>query len=189
MSNHSSSDYTVAPTTPTSSLLFSNLFSLQGRGGVDSSNNNSNASAGDVDQKVVLITGGGSGIGAYTAIGLALNGCRVYVVGRRQAKLEKVRDEYAKRVSDLSSEEAKGAGKGNIVPLTADVSSKGGIEQLVVDFMQKGEDRLDVLINGAGVLTKVGLGPEDKNDGECCVCAAVLIGCMERRGTIARQQD
>lgn len=41
-----------------------------------------------VKGKRVLITGGGSGLGQNLAEGLANNGARVYVVGRRKDKLE-----------------------------------------------------------------------------------------------------
>ena len=51
-----------------SSLSLDNLFGLQGR--------------------VALVTGGGSGIGWMIARGLATNGVKVYITGRRKHKLE-----------------------------------------------------------------------------------------------------
>ena len=44
-----------------------------------------------VKDQVVVITGGGSGLGAYTALALDVNGAsKVFILGRRQASLEKV---------------------------------------------------------------------------------------------------
>ena len=40
--------------------------------------------------KTALITGGGTGIGAASAVGLARAGCRVMIAGRREEKLRSV---------------------------------------------------------------------------------------------------
>jgi len=41
-----------------------------------------------VEGKLALVTGGGSGIGNMVARALAMNGAKVYIVGRRKDKLD-----------------------------------------------------------------------------------------------------
>ena len=69
-----------------SSLSLDNLFGLQGR--------------------IALVTGGGSGIGWMIARGLATNGVKVYITGRRKHKLEE----------SAASFNQNNQGKGLVVP-------------------------------------------------------------------------
>lgn len=62
------------------------------------------------------MTGGGTGLGLITATSLAANGARVYITGRRLEALE----EAAKLGTPKD-------GKGEIIPIQADVSNKEGI--------------------------------------------------------------
>ncbi|KAF5016589.1 hypothetical protein F66182_11686 [Fusarium sp. NRRL 66182] len=94
----------------------------------------------NVKGKVALITGGGSGIGLMAVQALAVNGAKVYIVGRTEEKLE--------RVAELYSTGQNGAGQ--IIPIVADVTKKSDIERLVSDFKSK-EDHLSILINNAGI--------------------------------------
>ncbi len=81
--------------------------------------------------KVVLITGGGTGIGAAIAERYAAEGAHVVVVGRRKAVL----DEVAERIGALA-----------LVADAADAASaRGVVEATVARF-----GRLDVLVNNAG---------------------------------------
>jgi NAD(P)-dependent dehydrogenase (short-subunit alcohol dehydrogenase family) len=83
--------------------------------------------------RVVLITGGGSGIGESTAEIFADHGWRVMITGRREAPLAAVaarRTEIRYRVADVS--EAEQAGE--LVARTVDAYG-----------------RLDVLVNNAGI--------------------------------------
>ncbi|KAL1967089.1 hypothetical protein VTN77DRAFT_3613 [Rasamsonia byssochlamydoides] len=92
----------------------------------------------NVKGKVALITGGGSGIGLMATQALAVNGAKVYIVGRTEEKLDRVAELYGANIA------------GQIIPLTADTSHKGSIAQLVKDFASR-EEHLSVLINNAGI--------------------------------------
>lgn len=92
----------------------------------------------DVSGKVVLITGGGSGIGLMATQALATNGAKVYICGRTEEKLEKVAELYGKDIP------------GSIIPVTADVSKKEEIRKLV-QFISEREKCLCILINNAGI--------------------------------------
>jgi hypothetical protein len=69
----------------------------------------------NVKDKVALVTGGGSGIGLMITQTLAVNGAKVYIVGRTEEKLEKVAEVHGKDIP------------GQIIPLQGDVSSKEGV--------------------------------------------------------------
>jgi NADP-dependent 3-hydroxy acid dehydrogenase YdfG len=48
----------------------------------------------DLTGQVALVTGGGTGIGYMISTGLASNGAKVYITGRRADVLEKVAREW-----------------------------------------------------------------------------------------------
>jgi retinol dehydrogenase 14 len=92
--------------------------------------------------KVILITGASSGIGEATAMGLGGLGASVVAVMRVQSPRA---ESATKRI-----EESTKKGGGSVYPMYSDLSSQSSIRQLVQDFDQR-FDRLDVLINNAGV--------------------------------------
>ncbi|RVX67006.1 hypothetical protein B0A52_09220 [Exophiala mesophila] len=92
----------------------------------------------DVQGKVALITGGGSGIGLMATQALATNGAKVYIVGRTEEKLDKVAETFGKDIP------------GQIIPVAADVSKKEEIKKLV-DTISSKEKCLCILINNAGI--------------------------------------
>jgi NADP-dependent 3-hydroxy acid dehydrogenase YdfG len=91
-----------------------------------------------IDGKVVLITGGGTGLGAETARHLASKGAILAIAARRRNKLDEV-------VAQIT-----GAG-GRACAYLLDVSDKkqfkGVVDVVIADF-----GRLDVLINNAGLM-------------------------------------
>ncbi len=94
----------------------------------------------DLSEKLVLITGGNSGIGKHTAIGLAKRGAQVVITSRNpdkgQAALAEIR-------------EASGGGKVELMRL--DLASFDSIRAFAASFTQA-HDRLDSLINNAGLI-------------------------------------
>lgn len=86
--------------------------------------------------KVVIVTGGGSGIGAATAHRFGAEGATVVVTGRTQEKLDKV-------VADAP------AGS-TLVAKVADTSDEQAVSQLVADVVAE-HGRLDTLVNNAAV--------------------------------------
>lgn len=70
----------------------------------------------NVKDKIALVTGGGSGIGLMITQTLAVNGAKVYIVGRTEEKLEKVVEVHGKDIS------------GQIIPIVGDVRTKDGVQ-------------------------------------------------------------
>lgn len=70
----------------------------------------------NVKGKVALVTGGGSGIGLMITQALAVNGAKVYIVGRTEEKLERVVEVHGKGIA------------GQIIPFQGDVASKDGVK-------------------------------------------------------------
>ncbi|KAL8690747.1 MAG: hypothetical protein Q9218_003868 [Villophora microphyllina] len=99
----------------------------------------------NVKDKVALVTGGGSGIGLMCTQALAVNGAKVYIVGRTEEKLERVAETHGKDIS------------GQIIPITADITNKKDIQKLVDEISSK-EKCLCFLINNAGINTSTQQG-------------------------------
>lgn len=81
-------------------------------------------------QKVILVTGGSSGIGFEAAQRLARMGHRVYAAARRTALMEPLKAD-------------------GITPLALDVTDDASRRQCVDTILQR-EGRIDVLVNNAG---------------------------------------
>jgi len=96
----------------------------------------------NVQDWVVVISGGGTGIGLMIAQAFANNGARVYILGRREDAL-------------CRAVEAHGGDKlvhpsGKIVPLPCDITSKESIENFIRQLAAH-ERHVDVLVNNAGI--------------------------------------
>lgn len=92
-----------------------------------------------IDGKVVIITGCNTGIGWETAVDLARRGGRVYMACRNYEKCEKARLEIIQET-----------GNENVFNCQLDLESLNSVRQFVENFL-KLENRLDILINNAGV--------------------------------------
>ena len=91
-----------------------------------------------IEGKVVLITGGGTGLGAETARLLASKGAIVAVAARRRNKL----DEVVAQITD-----AGGRARAYLLDVADKKQFKAVVDVVVADF-----GRLDVLINNAGLM-------------------------------------
>ena len=87
-----------------------------------------------LSEKVVLITGGGSGVGAAIARVCAREGARVVVIGRDEVKLKAVCDSIGRAATCFA----------------ADVTDRPRVKE-VVDGVIADRGRIDILVNNAGV--------------------------------------
>ncbi|KAK7035971.1 hypothetical protein R3P38DRAFT_2909957 [Favolaschia claudopus] len=92
----------------------------------------------NVQGRIVLVTGGGSGIGKMIAAGFVENGATVYIAARKESQLREA-------VQDLNK---LGSGKAHYI--VANVGSKAGCDALISEF-KKRESKLHVLVNNSGV--------------------------------------
>ncbi|HEY4822053.1 MAG TPA: SDR family oxidoreductase [Candidatus Bathyarchaeia archaeon] len=96
-----------------------------------------------IDGKMCIVTGGNSGIGKATALGLAELGGSIIIVCRNKREGEATQ-------SDIKTK----SGNENVHLLAADLSSMQSIRQLADDF-KRTYQKLHVLVNNAGeILTK-----------------------------------
>jgi NAD(P)-dependent dehydrogenase (short-subunit alcohol dehydrogenase family) len=84
-------------------------------------------------QKVVVITGGTSGIGLATAQAFAREGASVYITGRRQEALDKALEQL----------------EGDVIGIQGDTSSLADLDRLY-DTVQQRHAQIDVLFANAG---------------------------------------
>lgn len=98
----------------------------------------------DFNDKVVLITGASSGIGAATAIYFSKLSAKLVLVGRKEANLKRIA---------LYCEKTKGL---KPLPITADVTEESDTERIINTTIEH-YGKLDVLINNAGVIGMGGI--------------------------------
>ncbi|KAJ7695963.1 short-chain dehydrogenase [Mycena rosella] len=90
----------------------------------------------DLTGLVALVTGGGTGIGLMISQGLATNGAKVYITGRRKDVLDKVVAAWDQQ-------------KGSLIAVQMDVTSRESITA-VKTMIQEKEGKLHILVNNAG---------------------------------------
>lgn len=105
----------------------------------------------DFSEKVALITGSSSGMGAAIALALARNGCtRLTITGRDSVALAKVADQIRQACGQSP------------LQILGDLSTEPHLPELLVsETVAQYDGRLDYLINCAG-----GMSMEDKFDSE-----------------------
>jgi NAD(P)-dependent dehydrogenase (short-subunit alcohol dehydrogenase family) len=112
---------------------------------------------GQVQGKVVLVTGGSSGIGLAAAHKIAAAGAITVIVGREQEKLGAAKAEIEAAIKAASASHAGGkkhGGEGDriagkVVTVSADLASIEGCDKLVAELVER-FGGVDVLINNAG---------------------------------------
>ncbi len=122
-----------------------------------------------MDDKVALVTGGGSGIGEAAAQRLAGEGARVFIVGRRLERLTAVADRI-------------GATGGIIKCCSVDLSTRTGGSEAVAAAVAWG-GRLDILVNAAGTFPATPVDNLDDDDWEDAL--AINLGAVMRTSRAA----
>ncbi len=91
---------------------------------------------GQLDGKVAIVTGGGSGIGKGIARAYAEEGCAVVIAGRNAQRLDAV------------AEELRATGS-TIVPIPTNVTDEAQVKALFAQTMKQ-FGRLDIVVNSSG---------------------------------------
>jgi len=87
--------------------------------------------------RTVLVTGGTSGIGKETAVGLAALGAHVAITGRNRERTEE------------AAREIRAAAGGRVDAFAADMSAQSDVRRLADEVLQR-LPRIDVLVNNVG---------------------------------------
>ncbi|KAI0334378.1 NAD-P-binding protein [Cubamyces sp. BRFM 1775] len=96
----------------------------------------------DLTGKVMIVTGGNSGIGFTAALHLARRGAKVYIGARSEQR--------AKAAIERMRAEGLQPGNGTLEWFMLDLSDPRKAKESAHEFMKR-EDRLDVLVNNAGM--------------------------------------
>ena len=90
--------------------------------------------------KTAIVTGANSGLGYYTALGLAEKGAQVIMACRNTVKGEEARQELLKRIPGARLE-----------VMELDLADLASVQAFAAKFIKQ-HDRLDLLVNNAGLM-------------------------------------
>ncbi len=91
----------------------------------------------NVEGKIVIVTGGSSGIGEMISAGYLANGAKVYITARKEVQLYKTADELSNKYD------------AECIAIPGDLSTLKGIDNFYEEICKK-ENSIDFLINNAG---------------------------------------
>jgi retinol dehydrogenase-12 len=94
----------------------------------------------DLTNKVAIVTGSNTGIGKYTALGLAKLGAQVILACRDLKKAEETKNEIQMRT-----------GNNKVLVMELDLADLESVRKFAKNFLEKFQS-LDILINNAGVM-------------------------------------
>jgi NAD(P)-dependent dehydrogenase (short-subunit alcohol dehydrogenase family) len=117
-------------------------------------------------EKIAIVTGGGSGIGAATACAFAAAGASVVVAGRTQAKVLAVAEEI-------------GEAGGKAVAVAVDVSQGADVRRMVATAVEH-FGALDILFNNAAISPSGRV--TEISEAEWDECAKYAIPELQKRG-------
>jgi retinol dehydrogenase 12 len=98
--------------------------------------------------KVIIITGAASGVGFELAKMLYLAGGTVYIAARSASRCEGAITKILEQTERSDSRQ----GKGRLETMVVDLADLETVKPAVVSFLER-EDRLDVLVHNAAVMT------------------------------------
>lgn len=126
-------------------------------------------------QKVVIITGGGSGIGRCTAHEFAALGAHVVLIGRKEAKLETVEAEITED-------------GGSADWWTCDIRNEERVAEVIGEVLEK-HGRIDALVNNAGGQFPAPLAMTNKKGWEAVVATNLTGGFLMAREAYTQHME
>ena len=98
----------------------------------------------DLAGKLAIVTGGNSGIGKEAAVGIARQGARVVIAARNPMKA----------AAALAEIETRADARGRVEAIPIDLASFASVRAFVDTFTAKKHDRVDILLNNAGLVLR-----------------------------------